>query len=184
MRALIVATLSVALIGCQRQALPVEQASASCAHSATHQITFSDPAAFDTVTARAEGPTCAQAVVTLVVRNANGDPLLSFASTFTEMNGGPGAHAGDADVDRFLSGWADVTLKNTGDLPEWRADAASLGASVEGMSYATPFDRGTYEQLRLRNLPELCFAAGAESSQCIIMDPASSTPSRIVSFGA
>lgn len=173
-----------------QQPVAVGESGPGCTRAALKRVAFSDPSqSTDIVTAESKGPTCAQAVVTLTIRDAAGDPLWVHAETFAAMEGGgarpasmPAAVA--ADLDRFLASWADVTLKRTGDLPPWREGAATLGDSVTGMSYATPFDRLTYERLREQNVPDLCFAAGAESSQCIVMDPASHTPSLMVSFGA
>lgn len=193
MRIAFAAALLLSIVACSRPApqttAQATTSSADCAKTATHQVTFSSTTAHDTVTARAEGPTCAQAFVTLTIRAANGDPLWTFADTYAVMQGG-GAPPSQmppeiaAKMDEFLTSWADVTVKTTRDLPEWRAGAATLTDSVQGMSYSTPFDRESYERLRAQNLPDLCFAAGSESSQCIIMDPASHQASLMVTFGA
>jgi hypothetical protein len=163
--------------------------SAGCARSATHEVTWSNALAPDTITARAEGPTCAQAVITLTIRNARGDALWAFAATHFAMTTGDGATPEDTpavsemEVDEFLTAWADVTQRRTGELPQWSAGASSLTESAETFSYDTPFERDVYEMLRARDLPALCFAAGAESSQCLIIDPASNAPTRIVTYG-
>ena len=64
-----------------------------------------------------------------------------------------------------------------------KADKPSLAESVEGLSYSTEFERETYEMLRARNLRQLCYAAAAEASQCLVMDPATNSPIMIVAFG-
>jgi hypothetical protein len=162
---------------------------AGCALSATHQVTWSDSAAPDTITARAEGPSCAQATITLAARNAHGDPLWAFASTYTRMKAGEGAPpdsatpVANAEMEQFLAGWADVTEQRTAQLPQWRTDAATLTASVETFSYSTPFPREAYEMLRARDLPMICYAAGVEDSQCLVIDPASHAPALIVAYG-
>ena len=51
-------------------------------------MTWSSESAADTITTRSDGPSCAQAVVTFVARNANGDPLWAFASTYYDMTMG------------------------------------------------------------------------------------------------
>ena len=86
-------------------------------------------------------------------------------------------------MDQFLAGWANVSESRSGELPEWRADAESLSASAQTFSYDTPFDRETYEMLRARNLPMICYAASVEGTQCLIVDPASHAPIMIVAYG-
>lgn len=188
MRILLLSVLAtLALGGCNR---PSTAPSASgCDKTATHQVTWSNPTAPDAVTTTASGPTCAQAVVTFVLRNANGDPLWAFASTYNAMTAGDGLPpegappVSDADVDAFLASWANVTESNSADLPEWRADAATLSESATTFSYDTPFDRETYESMRARSLPMICYAGGVESSHCLIVDPADGAPIRIVAYG-
>ena len=164
-------------------------APSACAREATHEVTWSADAATDIVTARSDGPSCAQTAVTLVIRNANGDPLWAFASTYFDLTmGGVGPEGADVvteeQMDTFLQGWANVSMMRSTELPEWRADAATLGESVQGLSYDTPFNRETYEMLRTSDVPMLCYAAAAEGSQCLIIDPASRSPIMIVAFGA
>lgn len=159
-----------------------------CAHDATHQVEWSRPGAQDVITASSAGPSCAQAVVTLVVRNVDGDPLWAFASTYYDMRFGgvppEGApEVSDDEMNAFLSGWSQVTLQRTGELPEWRRGAATLSESASTFAYATPFDRDVYGQMRTRDLPMICYAAAVESSQCLIIDPATHAPSPMVAYG-
>jgi hypothetical protein len=177
--------LALLLAACQPPHDTVREA-AACDRAAAKQITWSGEQP-DAVTARAEGPSCAQAVVTLTIRNAAGDPLWTFASTYQDMTIGGRSDAppavSPADLDRFLASWVDVTLNRSGELPEWREGAATLSESVEGISYYTELDRDMYEMLRSRNLPQLCFAAAVEASQCLVMDPLSHAPIVIVAYG-
>ena len=164
------------------------QGADSCARTASHTVGWSSEAAPDVVTARAEGPSCGQAVVTLVVRGSEGDPLWTFASPYYDMTAGgrgpePLPQVSAEEMDRFLDGWSNVTINRSGELPEWREGAASLAESVEGASYHTEFERETYESLRARDLPQLCFAAGAEASHCLVMDPLSHSATVIVAYG-
>ncbi|MEZ5972756.1 MAG: hypothetical protein R3C31_13180 [Hyphomonadaceae bacterium] len=160
----------------------------ACARSATHDVIWSTESAPDTITARSDGPTCEQAIVTLVVRSSAGDPLWAFASTYYDltMGGIPpegAAPVSDEQMDTFLAGWADVTLRRSSALPEWRAGFDTLSASAQTFSYETPFDRETYETLRGRNTPMICYAAAVEATQCLIIDPASHAPTMIVAYG-
>ena len=152
------------------------------------EVTWSSASAADVITARADGPSCAQAIVTFSARNAGGDPLWAFASTYYDMVAGGIAPEGappvtEAQMDRFLAGWADVSVMRSSELPLWRADAATLSESAGTFSYDTPFTREVYEMLRARDLPMICYAAAVETSHCLLIDPASSTPTKIVAFG-
>lgn len=181
---LLLATL-LALSACQRISAAPQ---ANCTRSATHEVSWSSEGAADKISAHSEGPSCAQAVVTLVVRNSAGDPLWAFASTYYDLTMGGVPPEGAERVthqqmDTFLAGWANVTEQRTGELPEWRADAESLSASAQTFSYDTPFDRETYEGLRAQNLKMICYAAATEGSQCLIIDPASHEPIMMVAYG-
>lgn len=158
-----------------------------CARTATHDVAWSSETP-DVITTSSQGPSCAQAVVTFVARDSQGDPLWAFASTYYDMTFGGIPPEGVAPVsneqmDTFLAGWANVTTQRSGELPEWRADAETLSASAQTFSYDTPFDRETYEMLRARNLPMICYAAAVEASQCLIIDPASHAPIMMVAYG-
>jgi hypothetical protein len=186
MRILLLAA-AIALSSCERTDDAGSSASA-CTRFATHEVNWTAEAAPDTITARSDGPTCAQAVVTFVARNADGDPLWAFASTYYDMTAGgippEGAPAvSNEQMDEFLAGWANVTTMQSGELPEWRDGVATLTESATTFAYDTPFDRETYEMLRARNLPMICYAAAVEATQCLIVDPASHAPTLMVAYG-
>lgn len=160
----------------------------ACARSATHAMAWTQSEARDVITTTAHGPSCRQAAVTFVVRNAARDPLWVFASSYDLMTIGAAAPADAPPVtpeqmDAFLTAWADVTMSQTSALPEWRADAATLTESATTFAYDTPFARETYEALRAADLRMICFAAGVETSRCLIVDPASGEPAQIVTYG-
>lgn len=160
-----------------------------CSQAATQGATWSSDDASDTITARADGPTCAQAVVTFVIRDNAGDPLWAFASTYYDMQYGGIPPEGAAPVSNeqmqtFLAGWANVEVRPAQEvLPEWRANAATLTESAATFAYDTPFERETYDALRQRNLATLCYAAAVEAVQCLVIDPASHAPTLIVAYG-
>jgi hypothetical protein len=186
MRILLLAA-ALALSACGQRS-PETQVMNGCGNTVRHEVAWSNEARPDIILASSEGPSCAQAVVTLVIRNADGDPLWAFASTYYDltMGGVPpeGAEAiSDERMEEFLTGWANVTEQTSNELPEWREGFDSLSASAQTFSYDTPFDRETYEMLRGRNLRMLCYAAAVEGSQCLIIDPASQAPIMIVAFG-
>jgi hypothetical protein len=184
MRLLILCT-ALALSACGQQQ---PQTGAACAHDARHEVNWTREDAADVITTTSQGPRCAQAVVTFVVRNANGDPLWAFASTYFDMTAGAVPPEGApevsvAEMQRFLDGWADVTETRSGELPEWRTGVATLTESATTFAYDTPFEREVYEMLRARNLPMICYAAAVEASQCLIIDPASHAPAMMVAYG-
>lgn len=185
MRLLVAVALTLTLMGCQRQAsAPTAQSGQGCTGDAVKQVLFSDPTRPDTVRAHGEGPSCGDAAITLTARSARGDVLVNFSAKFSALYGEDAAHSTQERLQAFLASWSDVTLKKTGALPEWRADAPSFGASVQGMPYSTPLDRTAYEQIRAKNLPDLCYAAGVTATQCVIIDPDTGASRLVVSFGA
>ena len=163
-------------------------ASAGCAYEATHRVRFSDERTDDVVTATSAGPSCAQAVVVMTIRNSAGDPLWTFAETYNGMTnpgGGVGeAPVSEAQVQSFLDSWTKVTLSRTSSLPDWTDGKSSLAESATGGMYSTPFERETYRALRSRDLAQLCFSNSPESAQCLIIDPASHAPTVIAFMGA
>jgi hypothetical protein len=177
--------LLLSACGQQQQAATTSNA---CDRSATHDVRWTSAETPDTITTRAEGPSCAQAVVTFVARRANGDPLWAFASTYYDLTAGGVPPDGappvsDEQMDTFLTGWANVTVTTAGTLPEWREGAATLSESAQTFSYDTPFDRETYEMLRGRDMPMICYAAAVEGTQCLIIDPPTNAPIMIVAYG-
>lgn len=167
---------------------PQQNNASGCTRSATHAVQWTNESAPDVITTSADGPTCAQAVVTFVARNAEGDPLWAFASTYYDLTAGGAPPEGapevtPAQVDEFLEGWANVTVSTTGELPEWREGVATLTESATVFSYDTPFEREVYEMMRARNAAMICFAAAVEGTQCLTIDPASNTPTMIVAYG-
>jgi hypothetical protein len=187
MRLALFAFAALALSACGQQRDTAASAE-GCMRSATREVAWTNAETPDVITTRADGPSCAQAVVTFVARNAQGDALWAFASTYYDLTAGgvppDGAPAvTDEQMDRFLTGWANVSESRSSELPEWRADAETLSASAQTFSYDTPFDRETYEMLRSRNLPMICYAAAVEGTQCLTIDPASHAPIMIVAYG-
>ena len=178
------AVLALSACGQQRETANAE----GCARSATHEVAWTNAETPDVITTRSDGPSCAQAVVTFAVRNGAGDALWAFASTYYDLTAGGVPPDGappvsNEQMDEFLTGWANVSESRSNELPEWRADAETLSASAQTFSYDTPFDRETYEMLRARSLPMICYAAAVEGTQCLIIDPASHAPIMIVAYG-
>ncbi len=180
------AALFVCACGQQTQTASAPRADA-CARSATHDVVWTNSDAPDTIAVRAQGPTCVQAVVTFIVRNAQGDPLWQFISTYHDMTIG-GAAPQDAPavsperVDHFLAGWANVTVQTSGQLPQWPQGAENIGSNGR-LTYNTAFSRATYEATRQRNLRMICYAAAVDATQCLVVEPSSNAPAMIVAYG-
>ncbi len=185
MRVFLLAVAALTLAACGQQSAATGEA---CERVATHEVAWSSETAPDTITTRSEGPSCAQAVVTFVARNAGGNPLWTFASTYYDLTAGGVAPentpvVSGEQMDAFLAGWANVTASTSNTLPEWREGVATLTESATTFSYDTPFDRETYEMLRARNLRMICYAAAVEATQCLVIDPASHAPTMVVAYG-
>jgi hypothetical protein len=185
MRSAAIFALLALLAACAQE--PPRQ-SGACALSAESQFSFSNSDAPDAAIANAFGPSCDQAVVVLTLRNSAGDPLWTHVGTYHFMvHGGPpppgAAPASAADVQAFLDAWANVSVTTSAALPAWAEGAARPGEEGQPFAYVTPFDRETYERLRAQDLAQICFAAGAETSRCLVIDPATRTPALLVEFG-
>lgn len=188
MRRMILSAAALFVCACGQQTRTASApAVEGCARSATHQVAWTNPDTPDTITVRAQGPSCKQAVVTFIARNAHGDPLWTFISTYHDMTTG-GVAPEDApavspeQVDRFLAGWANVTAQTSGRLPEWREGADNIGSNG-GLTYSTSFSRESYEAMRQRNLRMICYAAAVDATQCLVVDPSSNAPAMIVAYG-
>jgi hypothetical protein len=186
MRRFALVLVACALAACGPPPTSTPVAAEGCARTATHDVAWTTEGAPDVITTRADGPTCLQAAVTLVARNADGEVLWTFISTYYDMTAG-GIASADApavtpeQMDTFLASWASVTTKHSSELPAWAVGDATLTAPT--FSYSTPFERETYEMLRARNLPMICYAAAAEATQCLVIDPSSHAPTMIVAYG-
>src|SRR5262249_4478819 len=135
MRLIWVVWLAACLAACAQPAQSPAQAANACARVATHPVTFSDSENPDTITTRSDGPSCKQAVVTFVLRDRAGNPMWTLANTYYDMTAGGPAPSNalavtDAQMDTFLSGWANVTMSHSLTLPEWKAGDGSLRQSA------------------------------------------------------
>ena len=188
MRQIILGAAALCLCACGQQTQTASAPSgAGCARTAAHDVSWTDPHGADTVTTRADGPSCLQAAVSLVVRDARGDPLWTFISTYYDMTTG-GVAPRDApavspeQTDRFLASWANVTTQSSAQLPQWPERAPAI-ASPGGLIYSTALSREAYEAIRQRNLRMICYAAAVDATQCLVIDHASNAPTMIAAYG-
>jgi len=191
MRALLLVAI-LSLAACVQREGPSrpEGGDSACARNATHSVTWSNQTDADTISAHSEGPSCAQAVITFVIRNASGDPLWTFASTYYDLHTGgvppPGITPPVVTVEemqKFLDGTVNVTQMRSGQMPDWAEGAAGPADATRPLHYNTAYPRETYEALRASDRPLLCYAAAADATQCLIIDPASNSPAVIIAFG-
>lgn len=189
MRRIMLSAATLLLCACGQQTqTATTPASSGCERSATHQVLWADAERPDTITVHSEGPTCAQAVVSFVARNAQGDPLWTFINTYHDMATG-GVATDDApavtneQIDHFLAGWANVTAQTSNQLPEWHEGAENVGSNG-GLTYTTSFSRESYEAMRQRNSRMICYAAAVAATQCLVIDPSSNSPAMIVAYGS
>lgn len=119
--------------------------------------------------AYSNGRTCAAAVVTIVVRGADGKVLWTdamaaeFLMTFVEAKT-------PAKMKAALADWLfqSHTFKSTGDLPEWKKGAEAPTVVGEFPFYPEAgVDQEGYSQIRAEKQPIFCYVQGMESLSCI-----------------
>lgn len=143
--------LPLALIAC------TPHPPAHCEHSAAHTLAFTHAGANDVVTARTIGPSCAEAIALLAVREADGHLIWTWAGPLRQLYGGD-----DDSPPSFLQQWAQPSVTTTSTAPSWARLAPGQ----------TTLDRLTYDDIRARNLPMLCHLSGAARETCAFWEPA------------
>lgn len=144
-----------------------------CAVRETRTLEFSAPApALDQIDVHAFGPTCAQATVTVTLRNANGDALWARAEPYAQLTlTDPSMPAASPEIMRqtLATMLAGARLDRTSSAPDWPAEQPSL-AVEDGALNETQLPREFYLQLRARALAMLCIPFGQETESCIYYD--------------
>jgi hypothetical protein len=123
--------------------------------------------------ATSQGATCANAVVTLVLRASTGKPLW--------VDSRIGAHvmifAGVTDkgaMTHALGDWIDqrsTTLARTDNLPDWPKGANAPQAGEFPFYPESDIDQEMYLKLRGAKLPLFCYVQGMESMACVALGP-------------
>ncbi|MBI1187986.1 MAG: hypothetical protein GC206_11770 [Alphaproteobacteria bacterium] len=147
--------VAAALAGCGRSGETTR-----CDAEASSAVVFSAPDANDAVEARAIGADCGAAVAVLAVRSHEGVPIYAWAAPMHPTFGDSFAPRVETPLSRqemqaFLDRWAAAASATTGAAPAWH----------EGI--VTPFSRETYEDIRDRNAPMLCFLSSVARETCI-----------------
>ncbi len=122
-----------------------------------------------TATASTQGPDCAHAVATLILRDPDGVTLYTEAMRTDQLAALEQAHDAAA-MQVALAGWLaqiNPTLNTTGDLPAWAPDANSPQTGEFPFIPAEGIDRTMYATLRTHPVPLYCFTESMQSQTCL-----------------
>lgn len=133
-----------------------------CDLTAVHEISFTNTTAPDTITARSFGAGCEQAVVLLVVRDAEGEPVWAWTGALAQRFGVIFSAEDDDAVQDFLARWVQARVATTQAAPQWN----------ELMPGQTTLDQLTYDDIRARDLPMLCHFSATAREACVFWEPA------------
>jgi len=121
--------------------------------------------------AMSDGPSCVNAVVTLVVRNAAGQPIWTDSRIGSQVMIFAGV-SNARDMARNLKDWLDQrrsALPRTDALPDWPMGAPSPTAGEFPFYPDGDVGRETYVKLRNAKLPLFCYVQGMESMACVAL---------------
>jgi hypothetical protein len=122
------------------------------------------------VEAFAHGGRCDQAVVMLVVRDADGAPLWTDSRVGAFVMLFSGVKTG-REMQSALSSWIrqDHQLKSAANLPPWPVGAEQPSFGEFPFIPDEGVDRATYEAARNSRLPLFCYVQGMESMACVVL---------------
>ncbi len=182
-RVLIAAVLAPALGACQPAGLQISDVSDQAVTSApatadapsgcnvhVEKIWIEQESPLRRYTSEAStlGPTCQQAVATLIVRAREGSPIFAWAAPTQHIFGLK--DAGDpAAMKTALEMWIDQSsamLKTSSDLPPWEETESQPQRAEFPFMPAEWFDAAGWEALRQERLDLFCFPQGGESLRC------------------
>jgi len=115
------------------------------------------------------GPSCENAVVTIVLRSGDGKPLWADAMPTSQLMTFQGVKTG-AQMKHALSEWLDnpSTFKSSADLPPWKKGEQAPQAGEFPFYPASDVDQDSYEQSRAAKAPIFCYVQGMESMSCVV----------------
>ena len=130
------------------------------------------------IEASADGPTCATATATLVLRSHDGRALFSDAYPIEQV---PLAFNTRADATRLatdLQAWiaGDDEHRTANQLPAWPEGAAAPPG------FTAKLARLAYEGLRTEKAAILCYPDGGESNACVALTPSPALVERMGSL--
>lgn len=158
-------TLLVGLAACAPPTTNAGLAQNGCAASARSTWIAAERNSY-TAEAFTSGPTCAQAVATIVVRAAEGTALMSQAAPVAHLFGLNEAKDA-AGMNGKLAEWLDQKsspFATADKLPAWPEGAEAPNAGE--FPFHPDVDRDFYEQLRAETAPMFCYVQGMESQAC------------------
>lgn len=156
-----------ALGGCQQPTQDPTQLAGRCAASATSQWDIAGEQALE-ISGVAEGGDCANANVTITIRKATGDTLVSASYPLSQVMTFAGASS-QADVQRMLGEWIapDSAMNSTGDLPTWNSQDETPMNGEFPFFVEEGATRASYAALRELDAPMFCYVQGMESLSCL-----------------
>lgn len=138
---------------------------------ARSRAVWSDSRAGIVAEAMAQGQTCANAVVTLVLRDSSGKPLWVDSRIGAQVMIFAGVND-RGEMMRALSDWIDQrrsSLARSDKLPNW-PQGANAPQSGEFPFYPDgDVDREMYMKIRGQHLPLFCYVQGMESLACVAL---------------
>jgi len=119
--------------------------------------------------AMSSGPSCPNAVVTIVLRTGDGKPLWADAMPSSQLMTFQGIKTA-AQMKRALVEWLDnpSTFKSSADLPPWTKGEQAPQAGEFPFYPEAGVDQENYEQSRAAKAPVFCYVQGMESMSCVI----------------
>ncbi len=163
-------SLAMAALAVMASASP-SHAAGSCNTKAS-QVWAASPTQKLTVEALADGPTCAQAVAMIAIRNSQGDLLWFEVSRTSDIMVLSQPQAKDAKaMTALLKQWItpDAHLKTADLLPEWKENANFPEAGEFPFYPDEGTGHGDYVKRQKAKLPMFCYVAGMESQACLVL---------------
>lgn len=128
-----------------------------------------------------DGPSCALAVVTLVVRTADGTPVWTHTAPAAQVMIFAGV-TNAADMQSRLAEWIaqeNSMMPTTAALPDWPQAQESPMSGEFPFYVEDGFTREDYLSVRAAGLPLFCYVQGMESLACVALDPATGEANKI-----
>lgn len=169
MRLIVLAAIAMLATACQR----IEEADnivPGCDARAANTWAAGD--AQYSVEASTDGPDCARAVATIVVRDASGNPIYAEAHLAQHIMVLAPATT-KAAMQTALADWSNpannTTMQTTSALPDWPNGADGPQNGEFPFYPEQAYDRDSYMRVRESNLPLLCYVQGMESMACLAL---------------
>jgi hypothetical protein len=116
-----------------------------------------------------DGPTCALAVVTLVLRGPSGQPLWVDSRVASQVMTFSGVKT-LAAMNKALNEWiAQRGLARSDKLPDWPKGADKPNAGEFPFLPDADVDHEAYVKLRTAKAPMFCYVQGMESMACVAL---------------